>query len=109
MAVNLKVLGQVATDATTLTTLYTAPSNTQAVVSSITICNRGGASTTFRIAVRVAGEALASKQYLYYDQAISANETFIATIGLTLDETDVLSVYAGNANLSFQAFGQENS
>jgi hypothetical protein len=29
------------------------------------------------------------------------------TLGLTIDAADVLTVYAGNANLSFSAFGSE--
>lgn len=53
MATTYKVLGQSNPAATTATTLYTVPSATSAVCSTIVIAALG-ASTTFRIAVRPA-------------------------------------------------------
>lgn len=105
----LKVLGQSNPSATTLTTLYTVPASTTTVVSSIVVCNRSGTGTSFRIAVRPAGAAISNEHYLYYDVAIAGNDTFVATIGLSLDATDVVSVYATLATLSFNLFGQENT
>ena len=109
MATLRKVLGQSSPLATTNTTLYTVPAATDAVVSSIVVCNRGASETYFRVAVRPAGEAIADKHYIYYDAIIGGNDTFIATIGLTLAATDVMTVYATVATLSFNLFGQENS
>jgi len=109
MALTLKVLGQVAPAATTATDLYTVPGATSTVVSTLLVCNRGATSATFRVSVRVAGAADATKQYLYYDVAIAKNDTFTATLGVSLAATDVITVYAGNANLSFSAFGQEKT
>jgi len=107
MADALKVLGQSAPSATTLTDLYTVPGATSSTVSSVIVCNRGASSTTFRIAIAVAGAANEDKQYIYRDIPIPANDTFIATIGATLAATDKVRVYAGNANLSFNLFGVE--
>jgi glucose-6-phosphate dehydrogenase assembly protein OpcA len=104
-----KVLGQVAPSATTATTLYTVPSATQAVVSTIAVANRGGSSATYRIAIRVAGSALSDEEYIAYDAAITANNSTFITIGVTLAATDVITVYASNTNLSFNAFGSEIS
>lgn len=109
MATTLKVLGQANPSATTLTTLYTVPALTSTTVSSIIVCNRSATATTFRVAVRVAGAAISNEQYIYYDLAIPGNDTFIATIGLTLSATDVVSVYSTLATLSFNLFGQENT
>lgn len=109
MALTLKVLGQQAPAATTATDLYTVPGATSAVVSSLVVCNRGATATTFRVSVRVAGAADATKQYLYYDTNVAKNDTFAATLGISLAATDVVTVYAGNANLSFSLFGQEKS
>lgn len=109
MANSLKVLGQSNPSATTLTTLYTVPGATTAVGSSIVICNQAATATTFRIAVRPAGAAIAAQHYLYYDEPLAGNDSFVATIGITLATTDVVSVYAGSGNLSFNLFGQENS
>lgn len=109
MATIRKVLGQISPDATTNTTLYTVPSATDTVVSSIVVCNRGAAETYFRVAVRPAGEALENKHYIYYDTIVASGDTFAATLGLTLAATDVVTVYATLATLSFNLFGQENS
>jgi hypothetical protein len=105
MATTIKVLGQSNPSATTLTTLYTAA--TAAVASSIVVCNRSATATSFRIAVRPAGAAISNEHYLYYDLTIAGSDTFIATIGITLAATDVVSVYATLATLSFNLFGQE--
>ena len=102
-----KVLGQLNPSATTLTTLYTVPSSTQAICSTITICNTASTATTYRIAVRVAGASIATSQYLAYDAAIPANDTATLTLGVTLAATDVISVYAGAASVAFAAFGVE--
>jgi glucose-6-phosphate dehydrogenase assembly protein OpcA len=109
MPTTYKVLGQVAPSATTATTAYTVPSATQAVVSTIAVANRGASSATYRIAIRVAGSALSNEEYIAYDTAITANNSTMITIGITLGATDVITVYASTANLSFSAFGSEIS
>ena len=107
MADALKVLGQVAPAATTLTALYPVPAATSASASSLIVCNRGGSATSFRVSLAIAGAADDPAQYVYYDLTIPANETFIATVGFTLATTDVVRVYAGNGNLSFHLLGVE--
>lgn len=102
-----KVLGQSNPAATTLTTLYTVPASTQAVCSTITVCNTASSATTYRIAVRPAGAAIATSQYLAYDAALPANDTATLTLGVALAATDVISVYAASANVAFSAFGVE--
>lgn len=109
MATTLKVLGQSNPSATTNTDLYTVPASTSAVVSSISICNVGATNTTFRIAVIPNGDTISNENYIYYNVPISASETFVATIGITLATGDKITVYAENASLSFNAFGQENT
>ena len=107
MATTYKVLGQSNPSATTATTLYTAPSATQTVVSTITICNQAATAATYRIAVRVAGAALSASQYIAYDVSLPANASDTLTLGLTLNATDVITVYASTATMSFAAFGSE--
>lgn len=109
MADLAKLLGQSAPAATTETDLYTVPAVTNTTVSSVVVCNRGASATTFRISIADGGGATANKDYLYYDVAIPAFDTFIATIGATLEATDKIKVYAGNGNLSFNAFGIEST
>jgi glucose-6-phosphate dehydrogenase assembly protein OpcA len=109
MATTYKVLGQVNPSATTATTLYTVGSGKSAVVSTITVCNQAASAATFRIAVRVAGSTLSAEEYIAYDSTVAANDTTAFTIGITLASTDVVTVYASTANLSFNAFGSEIS
>jgi hypothetical protein len=109
MPTTYKVLGQVAPSATTLTTLDTVPSATSAVVSTIAVCNRAATAATYRIAIRPAGATLSNEHYIAYDSTVAANDTTMLTIGITLAATDVISVYASSANLSFNAFGSEIS
>lgn len=109
MAETRKTLGQEALPATTLTDVYTVPGATSAVVSSISVCNRAASDTTFRLSVAQAGAADATEQYLYYDVTLPANDTFVATIGVTLAATDVVRAYAVSANVSVNVFGVEIS
>lgn len=103
-----KVLGQSNPAATTATTLYTVPAATSAVCSTLSVANLG-VSTTFRVAVRPAGAALANQHYIAYDSAINAGAAVYLTLGVSLATTDVVTVYAGTANLAFSLFGSEVS
>jgi hypothetical protein len=107
MATSYKVLGQVAPAATTATTAYTVPSATETVVSTIAVCNRGASSATYRIAIRPDGATLANEHYIAYDTAVTANNSTMITIGITLNASDVVTVYASTADLSFSLFGSE--
>lgn len=102
------VLGQkVVSTINTLETLYTVPSATSAVISTIVVCNRGTSAGTFRVAIRPAGATIANQHYIIYDSAIAANDMLSFTCGITLGATDVVSVYASTTNLTFSAFGTQ--
>ena len=107
MAITYKVLAQSAPSATTNTDVYTVGAGKQAVVSTITVCNRAGTSATYRVAIRVAGSALSNEEYITYDAVVPANDTISLTLGITLGAADVVTVYASSANLSFNLFGTE--
>ena len=109
MADTLKVLGQSAPDATTNTDLYTVPDATVTTVSSIAACNRSGGALTFRVAVRPLGATVVSKHYIYYDKAVAANDTEFIIIGITLSDSDVITVYASSGDMAFSIFGVETS
>ncbi len=109
MPTTYKVLAQSNPSATTATTLYTVPSATSTVVSTITVCNQAASAASFRIAVRPAGATLAAVHYVAYDVALAANDTTAITLGLTLATTDVVTIYASSATLSFHAYGSEIS
>jgi hypothetical protein len=107
MAFTYKVLAQSAPSATTATDIYTVGAGKQAVVSTITISNRSATARTYRIAVRPAGATLANQHYIAYDVSVLANDTTALTLGISLAATDVVTVYASTADLSFGIFGTE--
>jgi len=107
MAQAYKVLAQSAPAATTNTDMYTVGAGLQIVASTVTICNRGAAAATYRIAVRSGGAAIANQHYIAYDAAVAANDTIALTLGITLQAADIVTVYASSANLSFNIFGCE--
>jgi glucose-6-phosphate dehydrogenase assembly protein OpcA len=107
MATTYKVLGQSNPAATTATTLYTVPAATEAVVSTIVIANLTATAATFRIAIRPNGATLANSQYIAYDITVGASDSTALTLGITIDATDIITVYASTANLTFTAFGSE--
>lgn len=107
MATSYKVLGQSAPASASATALYTVPSATEAVISSITVCNRATTSGTYRVSVRPNGATLADQHYVVFDAGLAANATAALTLGVTLDASDVLEVYASSASFSFNAFGSE--
>lgn len=109
MPLNYKILGQVAPSGSFDADLYTVPSGTQSVASTLSVCNTGSASTLYRVAVRPSGEALVNKHYIVYDGYAEANNSTFLTIGLSLGPTDVVTVYANSGVLSFGLFGTEIS
>ena len=102
---NYGVLGQSIPTANQLTDLYTVGATLQAVTSTLTVCNQANAGDTFRVAVRPAGAAIQPADYIYYDKAISANDTQLLSIGLTLNAGDVVSVQSAGGTVSFNLFG----
>lgn len=109
MPQSFKVLGQVAPAQNTATDLYTVPASTSTVISTLVIANRAGSIATYRVSVRPAGATEESKHYIAYDVVVNANDSTCLTLGITLAATDVVTVYASSADLSFSAFGSEVS
>jgi hypothetical protein len=104
-----KVLAQSAPSATTNTNLYTVGAATSAVVSTLVVANRAASPATYRIAVRPGGATIANQHYVAYDVTVGASDSTTLTLGITLAATDVITVYASTANLTFSVFGSEIS
>jgi hypothetical protein len=102
-----KVLAQSAPSAATATTLLTASSAT--IVSTLQAANRGGTQDAVRIAVRPAGATLANEHYIAYDVPLAANAVLSLQGGITLANTDVITVYSTSGNTSFSAFGSDGN
>lgn len=106
MATTYKVLGQLA-PASTSGDLYTVPSATEAVVSTINVVNTGTTDSTISIAIRKNGATLATNQYIINGLILNSKVTLAYTSGLTLDAADVITVISTNNDCAFSAFGSE--
>ena len=102
-----KVLAQSAPSATTATTLYTATNAT--IVSTINVATLNSTAVTIRIAVRPAGATLATQHYITYGVQVPPGSIFTYTAGVTLANTDVITVYSTTGTSSFSAFGSEGN
>jgi len=109
MAETIKVLAQSAPAATTATNVYTVPSATEAVISTVVIANRANTAGSFRLSVRPAGATQADQHYIAYDVPIAANDSTTLTLGITMAATDVLTAYCSSADMSINVFGTEIS
>lgn len=107
MATSYKILGQAIPAANVATSLYTVPSSTTAISSTLQICNQASSAGTVSIAARPAGATLATQHYLLYNTSIAANDSMSLTIGMCLATTDVLTVVSSSGNISFTLFGSE--
>jgi hypothetical protein len=105
MATRYQVVAQSAPSATTETTFYTVPALKEVIISTLVVANRSATSATYRIAIRPAGATLADEHYIAYDVTVGASDSATLTLGITVAASDVITIYASNANLSFTAFG----
>lgn len=102
-----KVLAQSAPSAATATTLLTASSAT--IISTLNVSNIGGAADLIRIAVRPAGATLANQHYIAYGVQVPSGAVFSLQGGITLANTDVVTVYSTTGTSSFSAFGSDGN
>lgn len=108
MATTYKILGQQAPAGTSETTLYTVPSATQAIVSTIAIANLTTSVATATVNVKQNGAAASNANTLLKTVNISPLSTTTLTLGITMGAADLISVTSGTgAALSYQAFGSE--
>ena len=107
MALVYKVLGQINPTANVLSTVYTVPVSTSAVISTVSICNQSATATSVSIAVRPQGASIQPQHYIMYNTPVAGNDTITLTMGITMGNTDVLSATAFSSTVSFSAFGSE--
>jgi|TARA_R110000796_G_C14339569_1_gene410197 hypothetical protein len=82
--------------ATTVTTLYTCPTATTAIVKSILVSEDSGNADTITVTVTNAAAAVFS---LFKVKAVGANTTVeLLTAPLVVEESEILKVTAATAN-----------
>ena len=109
MPTNYKVLGQQNPSANTLTTIYTVPAATQAVISTITCTNFGATSTNVSLSVHVANAAWAANMQIANNISVSTQNSLALTLGITLGATDTIRANCNTANVAVNIFGSEIS
>ena len=101
MPTTYKILGQAAPTPNTLTAVYTVPSATEAVISTITICNQTATNASYSISVASNGAADANLQYIIRGGVVPAADSIGITIGITANAADVIRANTSSANISF--------
>lgn len=112
MAQTFKRLGAIAPSANTQTNVYVVPAATEAVVSTITICNQNTSNVLYSLAVMPASDFVSpagTKDFIARDVLVPSLDTIILTIGLTGNTGTVFAANTNNTNVSFSMFGSEIS
>lgn len=110
MATTYKILGQSRPTDANVTDLYTVPSATSSVVSTITTTNVDGTASNISVYVVASGDTAGADNALVYQAELAANSVQSFTIGLTLAAGDKLAVQsATGSSTTYQAFGSEVS
>jgi hypothetical protein len=107
MPTTYKVLGQLNPAANTLSNVYTVPSATQAVVSTITVCNQTASNVSYSIAVAPDGQADNVRHYIIRGGVVPAADSIAMTLGITIDANDQIRANTNNNSVSFSIFGSE--
>jgi hypothetical protein len=110
MATTRKTLGRANPAAATDGTLYTVPGATDAVVSSIVAAETNGVATTVKICTDAGGSAVtAAARAVAFNVPLAANQVLAFQLGVTLAAASTIVVQSASGNVTFSAFGQENS
>ena len=93
----------------TYATLYNTPSATEAVISSLVICNQSSSSVTVRVGLDTAAGTPGASEFLVYDAAVAGNDTVALTLGITMDASKYLRISSSASTCNFSAFLSEIS
>ena len=107
MANTFKVLGQSLPAATTLTDIYSVPNGNSTIISTVNVCNQSNGISTFRLAVKPANASISGVHFIAFDTAVTPNDSLALSMGMTLAQTDVVTVYSNSGAASFSVFGSE--
>lgn len=109
MADVYKCLGQIASVAATVTTLYTVPASTGAIISSLIICNRDSVEHSAYVYASHGAPGPNARELILSEARIPPNGFKIVTAGICLTAADRLSALSDSALLSLNVFGVEQN
>jgi hypothetical protein len=99
-------LGASAPAATTEVDLYTVPPKRSAAIVVVAV-ERAGGTPTYRIAIGPNGAgSIANEDYVAYGKAATAYLHLIYG-PYEIEDGDIVTVYASDANMTFQVYGVE--
>ena len=112
MAQNFKRLGAINPSGNTQTNVYVVPASTEAVISTIAICNQSATNVSYSLIVMPPGSfnaSAAAADFVVRGAVVPAADSIILTIGLTANAGTVIAANTNNPNVSFSIFGSEIS
>lgn len=112
MPQSFKRLGAINPSANTQTNVYVVPSSTEAVMSTITVCNQTGDNASFSIIQMDASEYASpapTATYLIRGAVVPAADTLVLTMGITANAGSIIAANTNSADISFGVFGSEVS
>lgn len=110
MATTYKRSGVQGTSAVgTYATLYTVPSATTSVISTIAICNTSASAATYRIGFDDTAGTPGASEWLVYDSSVAGNDTVFLSIGAAIEAGKFIRVSSSADTVTFQAFVSEIS
>jgi hypothetical protein len=88
--------------------IYTCPTATAAVISTISICNTASTAATYSLGISTASATYQAAGFIVYQASIAGNDTVGLTFGTTMDATNKFLVASSSAStVSFGVFGSE--
>lgn len=93
----------------TYATLYETPASTEAVISTIVVCNTSASPATYRIGLDTTAGTPSASEWLVYDAALAANDSVALTLGVSLDAGKFIRVSSSANTVTFSAFVSEIS
>ena len=104
---NARIQGTASTS--TYSTLYTVPSGTTAVISTISIANSSTSDTQYRLAVVDTDVTPTATDWLVCDSYAAANDTTFLSVGIVLTAGQRLKISSGANTMTFMCFISEVS
>ena len=105
-----KRLGAINPTANTQTNVYIVPAATEAVISTIAICNQSTSNVSYSIILSPSStfsNPAAAQDFLVRGATVPAADTIFLTVGLTANAGSIISANTNNTNVSFALFGSE--
>lgn len=103
---SFEVLAQVKPAPNTLIDALVVDDNEQNIISSIAIANHGRDQDSYWLSIALEGTTDdLPEQYFAVDVPINGRDTFAATLGKTLNGTDILRFKSAGGNLSLTIWG----